>query len=428
MELAKIRHSLSLKDFVNIMPMKPFFMKLLLPGAALGILGLVSSGLNAQESLGGIGVASGISSSMSGMSSSATMEAGRRARGSVSGMGSGSGMEMGDPEMGGMSGSGMPGGTGPGGAPVVIAPPKPRVYGLQRGSALLGELLAGQRAMPKIPSPIGKSRSPRGQADLSKRVKNMTPAQRKRLVLQKYDIRPKNWLAHYLKEDRYKISSGLWNFLTTRTSRFYYRPWSAAMLKADPNHVIGFRTWHDAMMAGYRPDPISRPEPAPQLVQMASYTKGAGLQRYIEFVYAGQVSPTVFTRNYQYVTQVAGILRDYKRRYPGTPSMMDDTIDKVLLASMGEGRVPASVGGPPAPPPGLNNGMSGEFSSEFGSPAGSSSMSGMSGMGSGSSSSSMSPGMSSSSSDRRTEDFDKFSNRAGSLANVPANSGSRPIQ
>ncbi len=257
--------------------------------------------------------------------------------------------------------------------------------------------------MPKIPSPIGKSRSSRGQAELSKKIKNMTEAQRKKLVMQKYDIRPKNWLAHYLKEDRYKISSGLWNFMTTRTSRFYYRPWSAAMLKADPNHVIGFRTWHDAMLAGYRPDPISRPEPATQLVQMASYTKGEGMMRYIEFVYAGQVSPPVFARNYQYVTQVAGILQNYKRRYPGTPPMLGDTINKVLLAAMGEGSVPSTVGGPPAPPPSLNggmgmNGMSG-MSSEFGSSSG---MSGSSSSSSGSSSSSSS----------------------SSSGNVPANSGS----
>ncbi len=403
---------------MNIMAMKQFFSKLLMPGAALGILSLTAGGLHAQESLGGVGVASGISSSMSGMSSSGVMETGRRARQSASGMGSGSG-EMGDPSMGE---GGMGRGVGPGGVAAPPAPPKPRVYGLQRGDALLGELLAGQRSMPKIPSPIGKSRSPRGQAELSKRIKNMSEAQRKRLVMQKYDIRPKNWLAHYLKEDRYKITSGLWNFMTTRTSRFYFRPWSAAMLKADPNHVIGFRTWHDAMMAGYRPDPISRPEPAPQLIQMASYSKGEGMTRYIEFVYAGQVSPAVFTRNYQYIAQVAGILNNYKRRYPSTPSMLDDTINKVLLASLGEGSVPTSVGGPPPPPPSLNNGAGAGFSSEFsGAPAGGSSM------GSGSGSTPMA-GLQAGNTDRREGEFSSFSNRAGSLANVPANSGNRPIQ
>ena len=383
---------------MNIRAMKQFFAKrivsVLVPGAALGFLSLAAGSLQAQESMAGVGAASGISASMSGMSSSGTMEAGRRARSSAEGFGSG-GSEMGE---GGSSSAG-----GPGGAAAVVAPPKPRLLGAQRGNALLGELLAGQRSMPKIPSPIGKSRSSRGQAELSKKIKNMTEAQRKKLVMQKYDIRPKNWLAHYLKEDRYKISSGLWNFMTTRTSRFYYRPWSAAMLKADPNHVIGFRTWHDAMLAGYRPDPISRPEPATQLVQMASYTQGEGMMRYIEFVYAGQVSPPVFARNYQYVTQVAGILQNYKRRYPGTPPMLGDTINKVLLAAMGEGSVPSTVGGPPAPPPSLNggmgmNGMSG-MSSEFGSSSG---MSGSSSSSSGSSSSSSS----------------------SSSGNVPANSGS----
>lgn len=417
-------------------PMKRFLRHSGLTGAVLGLSIAVSPASHAQESLAGVGAASGISSSMSGFSNSATMEAGRRARGSAAGFGSRGSMDMGDefgsggsgggmpsPEMGGMGGMGGSGGFG--GAAAAPAPPKPRTYGLQKGDALLGELLAGQRAMPKIPSPVGRSRSPRAQAELSRRLRAMTAAQRKKFVMQKYDIRPRNWLAHYLKADRYKMTSGLWGFLTTRTSRFYYRPWSAAMLKADPNHVIGFRTWQDAMLAGYRPDPVSRPEPAPQLVQMASYTKGPGMQRYIEFVYAGQVSPTVFTRNYQYVTQVATVLQNYKRRYPSTPSYTGETVEKVLLASMGEGAVPTSIGGPPPPPPSLNGGMSGEFSSGS-SGSGSGMM--MSGSGSSSGSSSM---MSSGSSEppgsgKREESFNNFSSRAGSLANVPANSSGPP--
>ena len=402
---------------MNIMRTKQFLLKLRTPVPALGLLSLMtalSGTVQSQESLGGLGAASGISASMSGMSSSGALSAGSNMRNSANGMGSGSEMEMADPSLNGMGGSG---GASGGLAPATIAPPKPRVYGVQRGSALLGELMAGQRKMPKIPSPIGKSRSSRAQAELSKRIKNMNDAQRKKLVMQKYDIRPKNWLAHYLKEDRYKITSGLWGFMTTRTSRFYYRPWSVAMLKADPNHVIGFRTWHDAMLAGYRPDPGSLPEPARQLLQMASYSKGEGMLRYIEFVYAGQVSPAVFDRNYQYVAKVAGALNDYKRRYPSTPSMLDDTVNKVILASLGQGRVPTSVGGPPAPPPNLNGGMNGQFST----PGSSSSFGSGSMSSSGSSSSSSS---SSSGSGNREDSFNGFSNRAGSLANVPANSGS----
>lgn len=377
-----------------------FSFKRLAPGMALCLAGTVMSNVCvAQESMAGMSAASGISSSMSGMSSSSSIEGGRRMRGSAAGMGS---MD----EMGGMPSPDMMGGMGPGAAPP--PPAQPRLFGTQRGINYLNELLSARRGMPKIPSPIGRSRSSRGQAALSRRLRNMTSAQRQKLVMQKYDIRPRNWLAHYLKADRYKIASGLWTYMTTRTSRFYYRPWAPAMLKADPNHVIGFRTWHDAILAGYRPDPVSRPEPAPQIVDMARYTKGMGLQRYIEFVYAGQVSTPVFNRNYQYVKRVAGILQ----RYQHTRPLVGDTVEQVILASIGQGAIPRSVGGPPALPSMLG-GPDGGFGG-FGGPPGSSS-------GSSSSSSMMS---SSSGGDRRTEDFNNFSNRAGGLANVPANQGS----
>lgn len=374
----------------NSITKKQSFGFCLLSWAALSVAVMGPSRMGmAQESLAGMSAASGISSSMSGMSNSGAMTAGSRMRGSMSGMGDGMSGEFGEmpsPSMGGM---------GPGMAPP--RPMQPRLFGTQRGVTYLNELLNARRTMPKIPSPIGRSRSSRGQAALSRRLKNMTSAQRQRLVMSKYDIRPRNWLAHYLKTDRYKIASGLWSYMTTRTSRFYYRPWAPAMLKADPNHVIGFRTWHDALLAGYRPDPVSRPEPAPQIVDMARYTKGTALQRYIEFVYAGQVSPSVFTRNYSYVKRVAGILQRYRHTRP----LVGETIEKVILASLGEGTIPNSVGGPPAPPPMLMGGPMSGFGGSF--PGGSS------------------PG---NEEDKRAEQFNNFSNRAGSMANVPANSGS----
>lgn len=375
-------------------------------------LGALSAVAHAQESLGGLGAASGISASMSGMSSSGTITAGQRASGQAGSFGSSSG-EFPDPSGSGSGSPGSPGAGGIGGgalaAPVRIEPRRwnPRLT----GQSILSELLGGSQ-MPKIPSPIGKSRSPRGQAKLATKINKMTAAQRRRLVLQKYDIRPKNWLAHYVLEDRYKINSGLWGFVTTRTSRFYYRPWAMAMLKADSNHAIGFHTWQDAMLAGYRPDPVSRPEPAAQIANLASFTRGDALSRYVEFVYAGQISPKVFGLNYSYVKQVAQIVRSHDHTRP----LLGETVDQILLASLGEGSVPRSVGGPPPVPAGIagaeGSGMSSPMTGM------NSSMSGMSSSMSSSSSGNVPPG---GSTDTRGQEFNNFSSRAGGLANVPAN-------
>lgn len=360
----------------------------------------------AQESIGGLGVASSMSASMSGMSNSGVLTAGSRASGQARGMGSGSSSDFPDPSgfggeggMGSSSGMGSSGAMGSGGAAAVPPPPaQPRLIGPMRGSAIVSELLTGSSSIRPIPSPIGRSRSASGQANLSRRIKNMTPTQRKRLVMQKYDIRPRNWLAHYLKQDRYKMTSGLWGFVTTRTSRYYYRPWAVAMLKADSNHVIGFRTWQDALRAGYRPDPVSRPEPAAQVVELARYTRSEPLNVYVEFLYAGQISPTVFSRDYQYIKQVAGIVQSHKH----TKHLVGSTVEKVILAALGRGPLPTSVGGPVYVPRPQT-----QFS---GSPESSSSI-GMS-------------GSSSSGGEQRVDNFNNFSNRAGSMANVPANQGS----
>jgi hypothetical protein len=127
------------------------------------------------------------------------------------------------------------------------------------------------------------------------------------------------------------------------------------MLKADPNHVIGFRTWQDAMLAGYRPDPVSRPEPATQIASLASLTRSDALYRYVEFVYAGQIPPTVFALNYKYVQDVARVVRSHAH----TRHLVTETVDQVLLAAMGEGTVPRTVGGPPPAPATVNTGESG---------------------------------------------------------------------
>jgi hypothetical protein len=380
--------------------------------AIVAVLSPVSTSIaRAQATLGGVSAGSSISSSMSGMSASGSLAAGSNMRRSADGMRAGASSDLTEsPELFGSGGSG---GEGMSGAGAAAPPPpmKPRIYGRTSGSALLSELLAGRRITP-IPSPIGGRRSPSAQANLSRSIKKMTPAQRQRLVMKKYDIRPKNWLVHYLKEDRHKISSGLWSYLTTRTSRFYYRPWSAAMLKADPNHVIGFRTWQDAMLAGYRPDPVSRPEPAPQIADLARYTRSDAFYTYVEFVYAGQVPPTVFKRNYDYLTQVARIVGSHAHTKP----YVTETVDKVILAAMGRGPLPTSVGAPTSVGPPMTPG--GEMGSGSMMSSGSGSMSsGSSPGGSGSGIAALQAG----NTDRRTDDFNTFSSRAGSLANVPAN-------
>ncbi len=370
---------------------------------AVGVaaFGTLDGTAQAQESLGGMGVASGISSSMSGMSSSGVTTAGQRASGQIGSMGSGGG-EFPDPSGSGSPGSGSSGSGGATGAAAVPVRIEPRRWNPRfTGQSIISELLGAQQ-MPRIPSPIGQSRSPRGQARLATRIEKMTAQQRKQLVLKKYDIRPRNWLAHYVLEDRYKINSGLWNFVTTRTSRYYYRPWAIAMLKADSNHTIGFRTWQDAMLAGYRPDPVSRPEPGAQIADLASLTRGAALVRYVEFVYAGQITPTVFSLNYKYVKDVAQVVRSHSHTRP----LLGETVDQILLASLGEGSPPRSIGGPPPVPATIAGGEGGSGMSSGGN-MGSGNL-GMSGMQGGST-------------DKRSEEFNTFSSRAGSLANVPAN-------
>ena len=365
---------------------------------------VASGAAQAQGTLGEVGAASGISSSMSGGGGGA-IAAGQNMRRQINRIDTGRGMgDEGLPGSGGSGGSGgaegsggsegsMSGEGGAGAAP----PPRmePRRWGPRAtGQAILNELLNARR-MPPIPSPVGRTRTPAGQAALSRRIKGMTAEQRERMVMQKYQTRPKNWLIHYLPEDRHKIRSGIWRYLINRTSRYYYEPWSAAMLKANPNHLVGFRNWQEAMLAGYRPDPVSRPAPAAQIADLASIRRSDTLARYVEFVYAGQVKPDVFNLNYQYIKQVTQIVRSHAHTRP----LLGETIDQVILAALGEGTVPRTVGGPPPAPATV---MGGEGMSSEGS-SGSGGLAGAQG------------------GDRRTEEFQNFSNRAGSMANVPAN-------
>jgi hypothetical protein len=64
---------------------------------------------------------------------------------------------------------------------------------------------------------------------------------------------PKNWIRHYLGDDRYKIAGGVWKVVSTELDSFYYPAWAPEMLRQKPGIVIGFSSAAEAEEAGYRP-------------------------------------------------------------------------------------------------------------------------------------------------------------------------------
>ena len=64
---------------------------------------------------------------------------------------------------------------------------------------------------------------------------------------------PKNWIRHYLGDDRYKIAGGIWRVVSTETDRYYYPAWAPEMLRQPAATVIGFPSAEEAEDAGYRP-------------------------------------------------------------------------------------------------------------------------------------------------------------------------------
>jgi hypothetical protein len=181
------------------------------------------------------------------------------------------------------------------------------------------------------------------------------------MVTQKYKIPPVSWLSYYLPEDRFKLTSNIWKYVSIEDDsrrypvRYYYRPSAPAMLRLlseQPprvrrfNRVIGFHTWQDAMRAGYRPDPVSKPEPGPQLAYLARVARGPQLARYVEIVYGGQVSPRELSASVSYIRRVQTVIGSHAHTRP----LVGETLRRVLTAIMGEGPFPRYVGGtPPAP-------------------------------------------------------------------------------
>jgi hypothetical protein len=195
------------------------------------------------------------------------------------------------------------------------------------GAGILGQLLAPV-SRPRA-TPTRTRRSARAQSAYARRVARLSPTARKKLVLNKYRISPRGYLASYLPQDRYKFAKA-WKYVSTETDRFYYRPQDMARRGFNANRVIGFRTWQDAMLAGYRPDPISKPEPGNQLAYLARLTRDEPLTQYVEYIYSGQVSPNSVTSTVNYVRRVKAVID----RNPSARKYQRETVNSILMATL----------------------------------------------------------------------------------------------
>jgi hypothetical protein len=155
------------------------------------------------------------------------------------------------------------------------------------------------------------------------------------------------------------------------------------------------------MIAGYRPDPMTMPTPAPALAYYASLTRGPNLERYFQLVYNGQVPPGTFDEHYRYVRYVANEVGGHAH----TRKFVGATVEQVLGALTGNGSFPTSVGGEvaEAKAAATATGPGGIAPPPAGGGAGSE-VPGAPSVGGG---------------DKRGEDYDKFSNRAAGLARKP---------
>lgn len=373
----------------------------------LGVLAIAASGLaataiapsmaRAQESMASVGAASSMSSSMSNMGGTSVTPGGATS---------------------GVPGAGGAGGTSTTTTTTTVVRRQPFRSSRSSGEDFLNELMSAPRPPRAIPET--RRRSPRAQAAYARRLSRMTAAQRSRMVSAKYKKPAVGWLAYYLPQDRFKVTSQNWRYVSIEDDnraypmRYYFRPSSPSMLallsrsqRGLPryNRVIGFHTWQDAMIAGYRPDPVSRPEPAAQIADLARVARGPQLARYVEFVYAGQVSPQAFGASYSYLRQVE---RAVARRRDTRP-LVRQTVIQALAAVMGEGDIPRTVGGTPRtatavattpaiPSPTINATANNAAPTNALPPA------------------PPTPTAQSSGGDKRAEDFDNFRNRAGNLA------------
>ena len=66
---------------------------------------------------------------------------------------------------------------------------------------------------------------------------------------------PRNYLSHYLPDDRYKIAGGVWKYVSTDLDTYFHVPTSANMIRQPADRVIGFSSVREAEEAGYVADP-----------------------------------------------------------------------------------------------------------------------------------------------------------------------------
>ena len=197
---------------------------------------------------------------------------------------------------------------------------QPEQWGNENGQQMLNQLTSHHHVKTS-PGNVGKRR-------------------RHQKVLAKYIKPARGWLGYYLPQDRYKVTSKVWQFTTTPNDKFYYDPWVLATKHRPAGQVIGFHTWQDAMIAGYRPDPASLPAPGRQLAILASYSQGDMMQKFIEFTYAGQINPTVFDEDYRYVMSVARTVESSSH----WSYLLGSTVDQAIGSTIGLASPPTQVG------------------------------------------------------------------------------------
>lgn len=341
---------------------------------AAGCLSL--AGMASAQTLGDVGAAGAISSGMNAQSAGGTMAVGNRMKQDARRFGASPTIGGGNPanfEGGGLGGYGGPPGsggsaeTGEGGNPDIPDPTgatataaiirrEPLRWSTDTGEDMIRELL---RPGGSVSGGVARTRrrSSRVTSAQARRLAAMTRAQRSRLVASKYKKPPVGYLSFYLPQDRYKVTSSVWKFVSIEDDRgrypvrYYYRPNAANFLRilattprnsqARYNRVIGFHNWQDAIVAGYRPDPVSKPEPGAQIAYLARIARGPELARYVEFLYAGQISPESFRQNISYIRRVETVVVRAKHTRP----LLGRTVRQILAANLGEGQVPRTVGG-----------------------------------------------------------------------------------
>ena len=265
--------------------------------------------------------------------------------------------------------------------------------------------VARLRSAPTVAAPRGGLRQRETKLQRQRRLARLNAQARKRAIARKYKVPPSGWLAKYLPQDRFKFGK-VWNYVSTEDARYYWKPSAMAQRSFNPNRVIGFRTWQDAMAAGYKPDPLSKPEPAAQIARLATQTRGENFYRYVEYVYSGQVNPASFAQTYDYSQRVvASLTRSANARRYVAP-----TLDRVFAATITGDRtlIPQYIGEQPRVVVAANAGENPTLPAPIAPGAVGTPNAGAANIGA-------------NAVDRREEDFNRFRNNAGNLANVPAN-------